>query len=198
MEPWTSRGGTRREWRSSTGPDMGAEEPRGGRSPSNDWILSLDADEHVPADLADEIRRVLETTGSCRLSHSARDVVSRALDQEHRLVSRPAAAAWTIDGRALEPATGARVGGDAAAAWPPETRARALRRTATSPIIWRPSIATRRSPRNSGQPEGRRTTALAAYPTRRWRFLRNYVLRGGFRDGGAGLLVSALNRITCS
>ena len=41
--------------------------------------------------------------------------------------------------------------------------------------------------------EGRRTTALAAIIHPPLAFLRNYVLRGGFRDGGAGLLVSALN-----
>src|SRR4249919_359017 len=41
-------------------PGYGAQKNRAADLASNDWILSLDADEHVPADLADEIRRVLE------------------------------------------------------------------------------------------------------------------------------------------
>jgi hypothetical protein len=41
--------------------------------------------------------------------------------------------------------------------------------------------------------DGRRTTALAAVVHPPFAFLRNYVLRRGFTDGGAGLLVSALN-----
>ena len=41
--------------------------------------------------------------------------------------------------------------------------------------------------------EGRRTSALEAVVHPPLAFLRNYVLRGGFRDGAAGLLVSGLN-----
>jgi glycosyltransferase involved in cell wall biosynthesis len=41
--------------------------------------------------------------------------------------------------------------------------------------------------------EGRRATAFQAYVHSRLAFLRNYVLRRGFRDGQTGLLVSLLN-----
>ena len=42
--------------------------------------------------------------------------------------------------------------------------------------------------------EGRRTQrARSCASTPPFAFLRNYVLRGGFTDGGAGLLVSILN-----
>ena len=41
--------------------------------------------------------------------------------------------------------------------------------------------------------EGRRTTPLGAVVHGQLAFLRNYVLRRGVLDGGAGLLVSALN-----
>ena len=41
--------------------------------------------------------------------------------------------------------------------------------------------------------DGRRTNALAAVLHPPFAFMRNYVLRRGFTDGGAGLLVSALN-----
>jgi glycosyltransferase involved in cell wall biosynthesis len=41
--------------------------------------------------------------------------------------------------------------------------------------------------------EGRRTSALAAFIYPRLAFLRNFVLRRGFRDGHTGLLVSMLN-----
>ena len=41
--------------------------------------------------------------------------------------------------------------------------------------------------------EGRRTNALGMFFHPRFAFLRNYVLRGGFRDGATGLLVSRMN-----
>ena len=41
--------------------------------------------------------------------------------------------------------------------------------------------------------EGRRASAFQAFVYPRLAFLRNYVLRGGFRDGRTGLLVSSLN-----
>ena len=41
--------------------------------------------------------------------------------------------------------------------------------------------------------EGRRSSAWQALVYPRLAFLRNYILRGGFRDGAAGLLVSKLN-----
>lgn len=40
---------------------------------------------------------------------------------------------------------------------------------------------------------GRRASAAQAFFQPRFAFLRNYVLKGGFRDGTAGLLVSILN-----
>ena len=41
--------------------------------------------------------------------------------------------------------------------------------------------------------EGRRTGALEMFFHPRFAFIRNYLLRGGFRLGSAGLVVSALN-----
>ena len=41
--------------------------------------------------------------------------------------------------------------------------------------------------------EGRRTNAFEAVIHARLAFLRNYILRGGIKDGAAGLLVSTLN-----
>jgi hypothetical protein len=41
--------------------------------------------------------------------------------------------------------------------------------------------------------EGRRTSALGAIAHAKLAFLRNFILRGGFRDGAAGLIVSTLN-----
>ena len=40
---------------------------------------------------------------------------------------------------------------------------------------------------------GRRATALQAFLHTAFAFLRNYLLKGGFRDGSAGLIVSVLN-----
>ena len=41
--------------------------------------------------------------------------------------------------------------------------------------------------------EGKRSSALAAYVHAKLAFLRNFVLRHGFTDGGVGLIVSTLN-----
>jgi hypothetical protein len=41
--------------------------------------------------------------------------------------------------------------------------------------------------------EGRRTNVLAAVVHAKFAFLRNYLLRGGIRDGAAGFLISILN-----
>ena len=41
--------------------------------------------------------------------------------------------------------------------------------------------------------EGRRTDPLAMAVNAWFAFVRNYILRGGFRDGGPGLIISILN-----
>ena len=41
--------------------------------------------------------------------------------------------------------------------------------------------------------EGRRTSALGMLMHAKLAFLRNYILKGGFRDGTAGFVISVVN-----
>jgi hypothetical protein len=41
--------------------------------------------------------------------------------------------------------------------------------------------------------QGRRTTAIGMVMHAKLAFLRNYILKGGFRDGAAGLVISVIN-----
>ena len=173
-------------------PGYGAQKNRAADLASNDWILSLDADEHVPADLADEIRGVLEQPEAAgyriprvtwylgrwirstdwypdpQLRLYDRRVGRWSLRQVHESVEMPQQAGRLR--HELEHYAYRNVS---------HHLATIDRYTTLAAEQW--------------AAEGRRTTALAAIIHPPLAFLRNYVLRGGFRDGGAGLLVSALN-----
>ena len=94
---------------------------------------------------------------------------------------------------ALDRAVRARVGVGATARSASCAASCSTTRIATSPITSRPSIATRPTPR------GRCARAAAApaccrWPViRRWRSCATTSLRGGFRDGAPGFIISALN-----
>ena len=161
----------------------------------HDWILSLDADERVTPELAAEIQRALSADARARgVPHSARDLAPRPLDPHDRLVSRPSAAPVRSPRRRAGPGRyvhesvavdGTRRPAGAASC--------STSRIATSPIISRRSIATRRSPR------GRCARAGGAPACCRWPVIRRSPscattsLRGGFRDGAPGFIISALN-----
>lgn len=160
---------------------------------SNDWVLSLDADERLSPALAGEIRalvaagpreaayrlprvsfylgRWIRSTDwypDCQVRLYDRRAASWAGDYVHEGV-RTAGAVGRLRGELLH--------------FPYRDISHHLRT-----IDWYTQLAA-----SQMRDEGRRVTAagLAARPA--GAFLRNYVLRGGFRQGGVGFIVSALN-----
>jgi len=160
---------------------------------SNDWILSLDADERVTPSLAEEIGRVLATTpafNGYRIPRVAwylgRWIRSTDWypDYQLRLYNRRAGR-W--NGRRVHEsvAIDGPVGQLHAELehYPYRDISHHLqtidRYTTLAAEDWRAS--------------GRRASAWQTFFHPRFAFLRNYVLKGGFRDGAPGLIVSILN-----
>lgn len=159
---------------------------------SHDWILSLDADERVTPALADEIRRVLDSP-----SHAAYEMprvtwhLGRWIrgtdwypDRQTRVYDRRAAR-WTgkyVHESVAVDGTLGRLSG--------ELQHFAYRDIADHlETIDRYTTLWARQMREAGR---RATVAqLTCHPP--LAFLRNYVAKGGFRLGTAGLIVSSMN-----
>ncbi len=160
---------------------------------SYDWILSLDADERVSSPLADEIRQTLRAEPSCRGFRIPR--VSWYLgrwirstdwypDYQLRLYDRRAGR-WR--GRHVHESVS--VDG-AVGHLQADLQHFAYRDIAhhLETMNHYSSLAARES--HEG---GRRATALQILLHPPLAFLRNVLLRGGWRDGSVGLVVSGLN-----
>jgi len=160
---------------------------------SHDWILSLDADERVTPALADEIRSLLATAPV----HAA-FAVPRATwhlgqwirttdwypDYQLRLYDRRAAE-WT--GRYVHESVAVR---GTVGRLREELQHFAFRDIADHlETIDRYTTYAARQMFENGRRAG--LLQLAAYPP--LAFLRNYLLRGGIRDGTVGLVISAMN-----
>ena len=164
------------------------------RWPDHDWILSLDADERVTPALADEIRRTLAANPPYSgYRDPARDLAPRPMDPDDRLVSRRSAASVRPPRRAVDRPVRARVGLGRRAASDGSPAS-----CSTTPIaniadhletIDRYTTLAARQMHESGRRAG--LAAIAGHPP--LAFLRNYILRGGFRDGVPGFIISALN-----
>jgi (heptosyl)LPS beta-1,4-glucosyltransferase len=161
---------------------------------SSDWVLSMDADERVTPPLAEEIRRVLTSEPAARGYRIKR--VSRYLgewirttdwfpDYQLRLYDRRAGR-WN----GLRIHESFRLAQGEAGKLQGEMEHYAYRdishhlqkiNTYTTLIV------------DQWVDEGRRTSLpqIALHPV--LAFLRNYVLRGGFRQGSTGLVISVLN-----
>jgi glycosyltransferase involved in cell wall biosynthesis len=160
---------------------------------THDWILSLDADERVTPALADEIRHLLDTTPAHQAYriprvtwHLGRWVRSTDWypDYQLRLYDRRAAE-WT--GRYVH--EGIRVTGTIG-------RLRhELEHFAYRDIADHLETMDRYTTLAARQMHeaGRRASALSVALHPPFAFFRNYVLRGGFRDGAPGFIVSAMN-----
>jgi glycosyltransferase involved in cell wall biosynthesis len=174
-------------------PGFGAQKNYAASIASHDWILSLDADERVSAPLAGEIRALLAGEPPCRgyriprvTWHLGRWMRSTDWypDYQLRLYDRRAGR-WS-DRRVHE---SVQVAG-------PVGRIRgeilhyAYRDLShhLQTIDWYTTLAAEELAAG-----GRRTgpVGLLLHPLAA--FVRNYVLRRGFRDGTAGLVVSAMN-----
>ncbi len=160
---------------------------------AHDWILSLDADERVTPALADQIKAVLAQP----LSHAAFRFprVSWHLgrwirttdwypDHQLRLYDRRAAR-WTgqyvHEGLTVDGTIG-ELRGDLQH-FPYRDIADHLE------TIDRYTSDAARQMHESG----RRTNLVQCFAYPRLTFLRNYIVRGGFRDGVPGLIISAMN-----
>ena len=155
---------------------------------SHDWILSLDADERVSPELADEIRDAAggaPAAAGYRIPrvtfHLGRWIRSTDWypDYQLRLYDRRRAR-WA--GRYVHESVQRRRAVSTSA-----RRAAALRVSRSRRITCRRWIATRRwrrgrCSRTAGAPAG---STSSIHP--RLAFFRNYILRGGFRDGMPGL-----------
>lgn len=160
---------------------------------SHDWILSLDADERVTPALADEIRRALESTPSAAAYRMPRvtwhlgrwirgtdwypDYQVRLYDRRRaRWTGRYVHEGLTVDGAV------ASLGGE-------------LQHYPYADIAAHLDTINRYTTDAARQMHeaGRRASLmdLVAHPP--LAFLRNYILRGGFRLGSAGLVISTLN-----
>ena len=173
-------------------PGYGAQKNRAADLASNDWILSLDADEHVPAELADEIRTVLarpEATGyriprvTWYLGRWIRST-DWYPDPQLRLYDRRAGR-WNLR----------HVHESVELSHAPGRLRHEIQHYAYRDVSHHLATIDRYTTLAAKQwmADGRRTSALAVVAHPPLAFLRNYVLRAGFRDGAAGLLVSALN-----
>ena len=160
---------------------------------SHDWILSLDADERVTPQLATEIKATLAGTPSDaayripRVTwHFGRWIRSTDWypDYQLRLYDRRSAR-WT--GRYVHEAV--TVGGTVGRLHG-ELQHFAYRDIAEHlETVDRYTTAAARQMAESGRHAG--LLQLAGHPP--LAFLRNYIARGGFRDGAAGFVISAMN-----
>jgi glycosyltransferase involved in cell wall biosynthesis len=160
---------------------------------SNDWILSIDADERVPADLAAEIRALLDA-GSARGGYRIPRVtwyLGRWIrgtdwypDYQLRLYDRRAGE-W--NGRPVHESV-------ALQETPGQLR-HDLQHYAYRSLSDHLATIDRYTTLSAEQwqKEGRRVSAAALLLHPAAAFLRNYLLRRGFTQGTPGLIVSALN-----
>jgi (heptosyl)LPS beta-1,4-glucosyltransferase len=160
---------------------------------SHDWILSLDADERVTPELAEEIKALLAATpqyAAYRIPrvtwHFGRWIRSTDWypDYQLRLYDRRRAQ-WT--GQYVHEAV--TVNGTVGRLQH-EIQHYAYRDIADHlETMDRYTTYAARQMAESGRRTG--LLQIAAHPP--LAFLRNYILRGGFRDGSAGLIISAMN-----
>jgi glycosyltransferase involved in cell wall biosynthesis len=163
------------------------------RAARHDWVLALDADERVTPALREELEALRRAGPSCAGYRIPRVALYLGRwirgtdwypDPQLRLFDRTRGA-W--QGRLVHESVAVRglVGrlrGELEHR-PYRDLSDHLRRIDRYTTLWA----------QEAREAGRRAGAPAACGAAAWAFLRNYVLRGGFRLGGTGLIVSALN-----
>jgi glycosyltransferase involved in cell wall biosynthesis len=178
-----------REW-----PGYSAQKDYAAGLASNDWILSVDADERVTPALAAEIRALLAREPSAPGYRVPRETwyLGRWIrstdwypDYQLRLYDRRAGR-W--NGRPVHESVALDRG-------QPGLLRHPLQHYAYRNVSHHLATIDRYTTLAADQwfAEGRRTNLVTACAHADLAFLRNYVLRKGFVDGGAGLLVSLLN-----
>jgi glycosyltransferase involved in cell wall biosynthesis len=177
-----------RDW-----PGYGEQKNYAAALASNDWILSLDADERVSTELAGEIRGAIDSKSGPagyripRVSY----YLGRWLrstdwypDFQLRLYDRRKGS-WNVR----------RVHESVVLKGTPGLLRRELQHYPYRNITHHVQTIDRYTTLAAEEwiAAGRRATALQAVLHTAFAFLRNYLLKGGFRDGSAGLMVSVLN-----
>jgi glycosyltransferase involved in cell wall biosynthesis len=174
-------------------PGYGAQKNLAASLASNDWVLSLDADERVSGELAHEIRGVLGGEPAAAGYRMPR--VSYYLGRWLRSTD------WYPDFQL-------RLYDRRKGSWNERKVHESVVLSGTTGVLRRELL--HYPYRNISHhvqtidryttlaaedwlAAGRRTTALQVVLHTEFAFLRNYVLKGGFRDGSAGLIVSMLN-----
>jgi glycosyltransferase involved in cell wall biosynthesis len=177
-----------RDW-----PGYSAQKNYAAELAANDWILSIDADERVTPELGAEIRSVLEQEPGARGYRVPRVTwyLGRWIrstdwypDYQLRLYDRRAGR-WN----------GRRVHESIELQGTPGRLSHDLQHYAYRDVSHHLQTMDRYTTLAAEQwhAEGRRTNVIEVIVHPKLAFLRNYILRGGIRDGAAGLLVSALN-----
>lgn len=179
-----------RDW-----PGYGAQKNYAADVASNEWILSIDADERVTPELAADIRAVLHSATPAPGYRMPRVTwyLGRWIrstdwypDYQLRLYDRRAGR-WS--GRPVHESV--ELAGGAA----PGLLGHELQHYAYRDISHHLATIDTYTTLAAAQwrAAGRRATAPGALAHAAFALFRNYVLRGGFRDGAAGLIVSVLN-----
>ena len=182
-----------REW-----PGYSAQKNHAAELAAHDWILSLDADERVTAELGAEIRSLLDGQPAAhgyrmpRVSHYLGKWIRSTdwyPDYQLRLYDRRVGR-W--NGRRVHESVELQGAGQPLE---PGHLHHELQHFPYRGISDHLATIDRYTTLAAEQwhADGRRTNAFEAVTHARLAFARNYILRGGIKDGAAGLLVSALN-----
>jgi glycosyltransferase involved in cell wall biosynthesis len=160
---------------------------------TNNWIVSLDADERVTPALAEEIRLLLATEPASHgyrmprvSSYFGRWIRTTDMypDYQLRLYDRRHA---RFDGKYVHESVRA----DGAVGYLKNELEHHPYRDLSEHLIRMDRYTTLAARQMHEQ--GRRATVLGLLIHPRLAFFRNYVLKGGFRDGKAGLVISLVN-----
>jgi glycosyltransferase involved in cell wall biosynthesis len=175
-------------------PGYGAQKNHAASRAAHDWIFSLDADERVTPALAAEIRSLLSTEPAHRGYRVPR--ISHYLgrwirgtdwypDYQLRLYDRRAAQ-W--NGRRVHESVQLATGAPGQLSHPLQHYPYRDISDHLATIDRYTTLAAEQMAADARTPS---IAAVAFHPP--FAFVRNYLLRGGFRNGGAGFIVSVLN-----
>ena len=177
-------------------PGYGAQKNRAADMAANDWILSIDADERVTPEMAREIRKLMSAANGTEPAARGYRIprVTWVFDRLLRTTDWYPDWQLRLYDRRVGRWNGRRVHESVDLPGPPGRLRHDLQHYAYRDVAHHLATIDRYTTLAAEQWAAKgRTTALGAIVHAKLAFLRNFVLRGGFRDGAAGLMVSTLN-----